>query len=191
MVLDFAAYNKDNLSNAAGRLISLPDPTTGVNGNVRLLTNADFGNTRGIDVRLDRRFGNLFNGTLSLHLPGCQEHRLRSGYLHRLRIPGDECGLRRQQPPPQAILPTDFNRPHTLAAAASLTFPERLEPGDGGRDDPARTWASTPPSATPAARPYTALLAGLPPTRTWCRATTATGSSPRRSTAPGSPPSRN
>ena len=30
-----------------------------------MLTNADFGNTRGIDVRLDRRFGNLFNGTLS------------------------------------------------------------------------------------------------------------------------------
>ena len=30
-----------------------------------ILTNLDFGNVRGIDVRLDRRFGNYFNGTLS------------------------------------------------------------------------------------------------------------------------------
>ena len=64
MVLDLAAYNKDNLANAANRLLSFPDPSTGATGNVRQLTNADFGNTRGIDVRLDRRFGNLFNGTL-------------------------------------------------------------------------------------------------------------------------------
>ena len=33
MVLDLAAYNKDNLSNAANRLITLPDPSTGSTGN--------------------------------------------------------------------------------------------------------------------------------------------------------------
>ena len=32
---------------------------------IRILTNLDFGNIRGVDVRLDRRFGNLFNGTLA------------------------------------------------------------------------------------------------------------------------------
>ena len=31
MVLDVAAYNKDNLSNAAGRLVTLSDPATGSN----------------------------------------------------------------------------------------------------------------------------------------------------------------
>jgi outer membrane cobalamin receptor len=65
MVLDISAYNKDNLSNAAGRLVSLYDPFLGRNVDIRLMTNADFGNTRGVDVRLDRRFGNYFNGWFS------------------------------------------------------------------------------------------------------------------------------
>ena len=129
MVLDFAAYNKDNLSNAANRLISLPDPTTGVNGNVRLLTNADFGNTRGIDVRLDRRFGNLFNGTLSYSFQEAKntgsdpDTYIDFGSRVLNAISGGN------QPPPQAVLPTDFNRPHTLAAAASLTFPNDWNQG--------------------------------------------------------------
>jgi len=129
MVLDFAAYNKDNLSNAANRLISLADPTTGVNGNVRLLTNADFGNTRGIDVRLDRRFGNLFNGTLSYSFMDAKntgsdpDTYIDFGSRVLNSISGGN------QPPPQAVLPTDFNRPHTLAAAASLTFPNDWNQG--------------------------------------------------------------
>ncbi|MGZ8398626.1 MAG: TonB-dependent receptor, partial [Gemmatimonadales bacterium] len=131
MVLDFAAYNKDNLSNAANRLISLADPTTGVNGNVRLLTNADFGNTRGIDVRLDRRFGNLFNGTLSYSFMDAKntgsdpDTYIDFGSRVLNAISGGN------QPPPQASLPTDFNRPHTLAAAASLTFPNDWNQGSG------------------------------------------------------------
>ena len=129
MVLDFAAYNKDNLSNAANRLISLPDPTTGVNGNVRMLTNADFGNTRGIDIRLDRRFGNLFNGTLSYGFQDAKntgsdpDSYINFGSRVLNAVSGGN------QPPPQALLPTDFNRPHTLAAAASLTFPNDWNQG--------------------------------------------------------------
>ncbi len=123
MVLDLAAYNKDNLSNAANRLISLPDPSTGAVGNVRLLTNADFGNTRGLDVRLDRRFGNLFNGTLSYSFQDAKntgsdpDTYVDFGSRVLNALAGGN------QPPPQAILPTDFSRPHSLAAAASLSFP--------------------------------------------------------------------
>jgi hypothetical protein len=130
MVVDFAAYNKDNLSNAANRLVSLPDPTTGANNNIRLLTNADFGNTRGIDVRLDRRFGNLFNGTLSYSFMDAKntgsdpDTYIDFGSRVLNAISGGN------QPPPQAVLPTDFNRPHTLAAAASLTFPNDWNQGN-------------------------------------------------------------
>jgi hypothetical protein len=132
MVLDFAAYNKDNLSNAANRLISLTDPTQPggtVKGNVRMLTNADFGNTRGIDLRLDRRFGNLFNGTLSYSFQEAKntgsdpDTYIDFGSRVLNSISGGN------QPPPQASLPTDFNRPHTLAAAASLTFPNDWNQG--------------------------------------------------------------
>ena len=64
MVLDISAYNRDNLANAASRLVSAFDPLRGTNGDLFLLTNADFGNTKGIDLRLNRRFGQMFNGTI-------------------------------------------------------------------------------------------------------------------------------
>jgi outer membrane receptor for ferrienterochelin and colicin len=129
MVLDVAAYNKDNLSNAAGRLVSRFDPQRGNNQNIRIMTNADFGNTRGIDVRLDRRFGNLFNGTVSYTY---QEARNTGSdpdtYLDfGSRVLNQVSGG--NQPPPQAILPTDFNRPHNLAVAAAVNFPNNWEEG--------------------------------------------------------------
>jgi len=131
MVLDLAAYNKDNLSNAAGRLVSVLDPTAGAGAtnNIRFITNADFGNTRGIDVRLDRRFGNLFNGTLAYTFQDAKntgsdpETYIDFGSRVLNALSGGN------QPPPQAILPTDFSRPHTLAAAASLSFPEDWNEG--------------------------------------------------------------
>ena len=64
MVLDFSAYNRDNLANAAVRLFTAFDPLRGANDDLFLLTNADFGNAKGVDLRLNRRFGQLFNGTL-------------------------------------------------------------------------------------------------------------------------------
>jgi hypothetical protein len=124
MVLDLSAYNKDNLANAANRLLSMIDPSTGGNANVRMLTNLDFGNTRGVDVRLDRRFGNLFNGTLSYSFQDAKntgsdpDSYIDFGSRVLSQLSGGNLL------PPQAILPTDFSRPHTLAAAASLTFPD-------------------------------------------------------------------
>ena len=56
MVLDVAAYNKDKISDLAGRLLQLPDPAqNGETGDFRVITNADFGNVRGVDVRLFER----------------------------------------------------------------------------------------------------------------------------------------
>jgi hypothetical protein len=123
MVLDIAAYNKDNLSNAAGRLVALQDPLRGITSNVRLITNADFGNTRGIDVRLDRRFGNIFNGTVaytyavSKNTGSDPNTYLDFGSRVLDAVSGGN------QAPPQSILPTDFDRPHNLAVAGAFNFP--------------------------------------------------------------------
>ncbi len=123
MVLDVAAYNKDNLSNAAGRLVALQDPLRGITSNVRVITNADFGNTRGLDVRLDRRFGNIFNGTVaytysvSKNTGSDPDTYLNFGSRVLDAVSGGN------SPPPQAILPTDFDRPHNLAIAAAFNFP--------------------------------------------------------------------
>jgi hypothetical protein len=129
MVLDVAAYNKDNLSNAAGRLISAPDPLRGIMNNVRIITNADFGNTRGIDVRLDRRFGNFFNGTVAYTYESSKNTGSDPNtYLDfGSRVLNAVSGG--NQPPPQAILPTDFDRPHNLAIAAALNFPGDFKRG--------------------------------------------------------------
>ena len=129
MVLDIAAYNKDNLQNAAGRVINTPDPLSGAEEGIRFMTNLDFGNTRGIDVRLDRRIGRLFNGTIAYTFQDSKntgsdpDTYLDFGSRVINAVSG---GL---QPPPQAILPTDFSRPHTLSGAASLTFPGDWEEG--------------------------------------------------------------
>jgi outer membrane receptor for ferrienterochelin and colicin len=129
MVLDIAAYNKDNLSNAAGRLVSRYDPFRKNNQNLRYMTNADFGNVRGIDLRIDRRFGNLFNGTLSYTFQDAKNTGSDPNtYLDfGSRVLNAVSGG--NQPPPQAILPTDFSRPHTLSGAFSLNFPAGWQKG--------------------------------------------------------------
>ncbi|HZL94234.1 MAG TPA: hypothetical protein VFB99_11340, partial [Vicinamibacterales bacterium] len=129
MVLDISAYNKDNLSNAAGRLVSLYDPSLNRNVDIRLLTNADFGNTRGIDVRVDRRFGNYFNGWFSYTYQ--QARNTGSDPFSYInfgsRIINQVSGG--NQPPPQAIAPTNSSRPHSLAGAFALTLPDGFREG--------------------------------------------------------------
>ena len=130
MVLDLAAYNRDVLSDAAGRTISIPNPAAqDAPAEVRMITNADFGNTRGLDVRLDRRFGNLFSGTLAYTFQQARNTGddpltyINFGSRIVSAIGGGNL------PPPQAILTTASNRPHTLAFAGSLTFPANFSEG--------------------------------------------------------------
>jgi len=129
MVFDISAYNKDNLSNATGRLVSLQDPFNGRPQDIRLMTNADFGTTKGIDIRLDRRFGNLFNGTLAYTFENAQNTGsdpftfLDFGSRIVNQVTGGN------QPPAQGILPTDQSRPHTLAGSFALQFPNDWHEG--------------------------------------------------------------
>ena len=129
MVLDVAAYNRDNLANAAGRLVRLYDPFRRNETDIRLLQNADFGNARGIDLRLDRRFGSLFNGTVAYSYSTAKNTGsdpftyINFGSRVINQLSGGN------QPPPQAIAPTSLSRPHVLAAAMSLTFPNDWQEG--------------------------------------------------------------
>lgn len=130
MVLDVAAYNKDKLADAAGRLISMQDPTRhNSRVDIRELTSADFGNIRGVDVRLDRRFGNIFNGTLAYTYQQAKNTGsdpftyINFGSRVINQISGGN------QAPPQAIAPTAASRPHNISAAASLSFPRDWRQG--------------------------------------------------------------
>ena len=124
MVLDVAAYNKDKLADVAGRLIASRNPTrNNAPVNLRVMTNQDFGNTRGIDVRLDRRIGQIFNGTLSYSYAAAKN--TGSDPLTYIsfgsRVINQLSGG--NQPPPQAIAPISSSRPHSLAGAFSVSFP--------------------------------------------------------------------
>jgi len=123
MVLDLAAYNKDNLANPTVRLVKEYDPLRHQSNDIRRVTNLDFGNTRGVDVRLDRRFGNIFNGTLSYSFQQAKNTGSDPFTYNAFgaRIINAVSGA--NQPPPQAIIPTASSRPHTLAGAFSATFP--------------------------------------------------------------------
>jgi hypothetical protein len=124
MVLDISAYNKDNLSDAAGRLVSFRDPARlGENVDIRIFTNADFGNTRGIDLRLDRRIGRFFNGVLAYTFQDAKNTGsdpftyINFGSRIISQISGGN------QPPPQGIFPTGNSRPHNLTGSFALTVP--------------------------------------------------------------------
>jgi hypothetical protein len=131
MVLDVAAYNKDIVADPAARLVSLYDPTANRLNDFRLLTNLDFGNVRGLDVRLDRRFGNYFNGTIAY----AYQQAKNTGsdpftYInYGSRIVNQVGGTNGAQPPPQGILPTDDSRPHALTGAFSITLPGDFRQG--------------------------------------------------------------
>jgi hypothetical protein len=130
MVLDVAAYNKDIISDPAARLVRLYDPVQKTGNDFRFLTNLDFGNVRGLDVRLDRRFGNFFNGTLSYSYQQAKNTGSDpfTYIFYGSRIVQAVGGINGAQPPPQGILPTDNSRPHTLSGALSLTFPHDFRP---------------------------------------------------------------
>ncbi len=153
MVLDISAYNRDNLANAAGRLVSSIDPLTGNAQDLRLITNADFGNTKGIDLRLNRRFGQLFNGTLGYSYTSAEQHRLGPVHLHQLRVARRE---RRERWQPAAPAGHRADRAVSGRTTWSAALPSRSRMA-GTR---ARRWArscrtsrSSWPSGSPAARP--------------------------------------
>jgi Carboxypeptidase regulatory-like domain/TonB-dependent Receptor Plug Domain len=129
MVLDISAYNKDKLADAAARLVSYFDPLRKQNTDIRVVTNADFGNARGVDVRFDRRIGELFNGSLAYTF----EEAKNTGsdpftYINfGSRILNAVSGG--NQPPPQAAQTTNQNRPHNLAGQLALNFPNNWKSG--------------------------------------------------------------
>ncbi len=129
MVLDVTVYNKDNLANAAGRLISTFDPRTQSRADLRQVVNQDFGNTRGIDVRIDRRFGNIFNGVLSYSFQDARNTGsdpftyINFGSRITSAITGNAA------PPPQAAQPVGYSRPHSLAAQFAFNFPADFQQG--------------------------------------------------------------
>jgi hypothetical protein len=130
MVLDVSAYNKDKVSDYAARILPFADPLNpGDTTNLNILTNSDFGNVRGVDVKLDRRVGNYLNASVSYTFQLSKSTGSDPfAYLRTLsRQISQVTGSR--VPPPQAILPTDDNRTHNIVGSVALTLPNDWRQG--------------------------------------------------------------
>jgi len=134
MVLDISAYNKDKVSDYAARIIPFADPANCKDGacdttNLNILTNSDFGNVRGVDMKLDRRVGNYLNASVSYTFQLSKSTGSDPfAYLRTLsRQISQVTGSR--VPPPQAILPTDDNRTHNIVGSVALTLPNDWKKG--------------------------------------------------------------
>jgi len=130
MVLDISAYNKDKVSDYAARIVPFADPfNVGDTVNLNILTNSDFGNVRGVDVKLDRRVGNYLNASVSYTFQLSKSTGSDPfAYLRTLsRQISQVTGSR--VPPPQAILPTDDNRTHNIVGSVALTLPNDWRKG--------------------------------------------------------------
>ena len=129
MVLDMSVYNKDNLANPAGRLVPMIDPIGNDRNDIRLTVNQDFGNTRGLDLRLDRRFGNIFNGVLSYSFQQAKNTGSDPySYInYGSRILSGLGGT--NAAPPQQAQPTGTSRPHNIAGQFAINFPADYKQG--------------------------------------------------------------
>jgi carboxypeptidase family protein/TonB-dependent receptor-like protein len=130
MVLDISAYNKDKVSDYAARIVPFADPfNVGDTVNLNILTNSDFGNVRGVDMKLDRRVGNYLNASVSYTFQLAKSTGSDPfSYLRTLsRQISQVTGSR--VPPPQAILPTDDNRTHNIVGSVALTLPTDWKKG--------------------------------------------------------------
>ncbi len=124
LVLDVSAYNKDFIGDLAYRIKKFPDPATpGVLLDLNVLTNADFGYARGIDVTLNRRVGNWLNTSVAYTFQIARS--TGSDPFSYLQTSGRSfySALNVQIPPPEQALPTNDNRVHNIVGSATVTVP--------------------------------------------------------------------
>lgn len=127
MVLDISAYNKDKLSDVTV-LLERPIGPTGAPSEVRFARNADFGNVRGVDLRLDRRFGAWFNGVLAYTFQQAKNTGSDPfSYVSFFYFLSN--GIASNSDPAKSPFTTSDNRPHNLTGALALNIPTDWKQG--------------------------------------------------------------
>lgn len=130
-VFDIAAYNRDKVQDVTVRKLSWDDPTNpGSAKYLNTFVNADFGTVRGIDMRLDRRFGQVFDAMLGYSYQDARNTgtdpftytnifaRLETNANILLGLPPN---------PAQSMRMTEENRKHNITGNFSLQFPANHE----------------------------------------------------------------
>lgn len=124
-VLDISGYAREKQGDIAFRVQNYTLPGLGIRP-VKVLTNADFGYTRGLDVRLSRRISNSVGVQLNYsYLTSQGTGSDPTGYVGSIgRLVDPVTGA--EVPPPESTIPTDFDQRHKFSASGAVTTPKDI-----------------------------------------------------------------
>ncbi len=132
-VIDISAFNKKQKEALAFRSLPYEDPNNpGFIIYRDVLTNLDFTESTGFEVRLDKAFGNLFVGNLSYtYLDARGSAWDPYTYLNLFSGSGSNLAFQTGRPvqPPDVLLPLETARRHNLAFTGSLVLPQDFQAG--------------------------------------------------------------
>ena len=133
LVFDISAFNKKQRSSLAVRKLPWGDPTReGATIFLNTLTNKDFTETNGFEMRLDKAFGNMFQTNLSYSFldargTGSDPYSYTSLILRATTSLSALTGI--PSAPPEALLLLDQSRKHNIGWSAALMFPVDWQDG--------------------------------------------------------------
>ena len=129
LVLDVSAYNKDKVSDFAARVLPFPDPRDSTKiGSINVLTNRDFGNSRGIDTKFDWRVGTNLSTSVAYTFQ-VAKNTGSDPFSYLNTFARQVSGLGDRTPPPEAAQRTNDDRTHNLAGSVALQLPPDYRKG--------------------------------------------------------------
>lgn len=129
LVLDVSAYNKDKVSDFAARILPFADPRDASKvTSINVLTNRDFGNSRGVDTKLDWRLGaNL--STAVAYTFQVSKNTGSDPFSYLNTFARQVSGLGERTPPPEAAQRTNDDRTHSIVGSVALQLPNDYRRG--------------------------------------------------------------
>ncbi|MDT8435842.1 MAG: TonB-dependent receptor [Gemmatimonadota bacterium] len=132
LVVDVSAFNKKQRSALASRKLGFTDPNDQATLFLNVVTNNDFTESNGFEVKIDKAFGNIFTGNLSYSFldargtgsdPFTFENLILRATTNLETLTGEPTL------PPEALLRLEQSRRHNIALTTSLSFPRDWQEG--------------------------------------------------------------
>jgi hypothetical protein len=127
LVLDISAFNKKQRDALSSRKLPFADPNReGASIFLNTVTNKDWTESNGFEVKVDKAFGNLSVNSLSYSFidargTGSDPYTYEDIVLRSNSAIALLTGL--PEAPPEVLLPLDTNRRHNISVTSSLAFP--------------------------------------------------------------------
>jgi outer membrane receptor for ferrienterochelin and colicin len=130
LVLDVAAYNKDKVSDFAARILPFADPAVpGDTLDLNVLTNRDFGNAKGVDLKLDWRAGQVLNTAIA-YTYQLSKNTGSDPFTYLTTFSRQVSGITGDRTlPPEAAQRTNDDRTHSIVGSVALSFPSDWRSG--------------------------------------------------------------